>query len=83
MNFTFLEHSSASAHERQSCSGLGGARERVVLEGFAGLCGRYQRVRIDPAELDGLPAAVDVTLEVRGAGEDLELWGRPRGGCPA
>lgn len=68
---------------RRYLAGLGGARERVVLEGFAGLCGRYQRVRIDPEELDGLPAAVDVTLEVRGAGEELELWGRPRVGCPS
>jgi len=64
-------------------AGLDGASERVVLEGFAGLCGRYQRVRIDPEDLDGMPAAVDVTLVVRGSGEDLELWGQPRVGCPA
>jgi hypothetical protein len=30
MNLTFLEHSSASAHERQSCSGLGGARASLA-----------------------------------------------------
>ena len=30
INFTFLEHSSASAHERQSCSGLGGARASLA-----------------------------------------------------
>ena len=30
INLTFLEHSSASAHERQSCSGLGGARASLA-----------------------------------------------------
>lgn len=53
---------------------IAGVRERVVLEGFAGLCGRYQRVKVDPERVEGLPRMVDVELELRG--ED-ELWGRP------
>jgi threonylcarbamoyladenosine tRNA methylthiotransferase MtaB len=64
---------------------LDGAAERVVLEGFAGLSGRYQRVRVAPQDLEGLPAAVDVTLEVREVagdeGRKLELWGHRRVGC--
>ena len=46
---------------------LHGARERVILEGYAGLAGRYQRVRVEPHLLpDGpLPSAVDVYLEAR------------------
>ncbi len=39
-----------------------GRRDTVVLEGFVGLSGRYQRVRVDPKELTGLPKAVDVRL---------------------
>ena len=42
---------------------LDGARDRVVLEGFAGLSGRYQRVHVDPEDIEGVvPAAIDVTL---------------------
>ena len=70
-----LGHELALAYRRS----LDGARERVVLEGLAGLCGRYQRVRVDPEELDGLPPAVDVRIEARaGSGdEDVELVGHP------
>lgn len=59
---------------------LDGARETVVLEGFAGLCGRYQRVRVDPDELVGTPGTVEVRLEARstrGEEPDTELWGHP------
>ncbi len=42
---------------------LVGARERVVLEGWAGLSGRYQRVRVDPDDFPGPPPdVVDVVL---------------------
>lgn len=41
---------------------LVGARDTVVLEGFVGLSGRYQRVRVDPSALEGLPRAVEVVL---------------------
>ena len=41
---------------------LVGARDTVVLEGFVGLSGRYQRVRVAPEELEGLPRAVEVVL---------------------
>ena len=63
--------------------GLAGVRERVVLEGSAGLVGRYQRVRVPPEDLDRFaapPAAVDVRIEVPGpAGgpADATLVGRP------
>jgi tRNA A37 methylthiotransferase MiaB len=71
--------------------GLAGARERVVLEGWAGLSGRYQRVRVRPEEVRGAPpAAIDVTLEARrrerpGAPgkSDWELLGRPLGAVVA
>ena len=63
---------------------LDGARETVVLEGFTGLSGRYQRVRVRPEDLSGpIPAALDVELEaVLRPGEDggegrTELMGRP------
>jgi tRNA A37 methylthiotransferase MiaB len=60
---------------------LAGARETVVLEGFAGLAGRYQRVRIDPRDIDGVPpASIDVRLEVCPGGQDgvrSELRGHP------
>lgn len=60
---------------------LDGARETVVLEGFSGLSGRYQRVRVDPADIEGVPpAAIDVRLEVvPKAGDEggTELLGRP------
>lgn len=41
---------------------LVGRRDTVVLEGFVGLSGRYQRVRVDPEQIEGLPKAVDVEL---------------------
>lgn len=41
---------------------LVGARDTVVLEGFVGLSGRYQRVRVAPEDLEGLPRAVEVVL---------------------
>ncbi len=58
---------------------LAGLRERVVLEGFAGLSGRYQRVRVDPDDLLGPPPAmVDVELEVeRDSSGRCGLLGRP------
>jgi len=44
---------------------LAGARETVVLEGSAGLSGRYQRVQVPLERLPGPPPAVlDVTLEL-------------------
>lgn len=77
----------AHAQGERYRAGLGGARERVVLEGWAGLCGRYQRVRVDPGAVDGPPPpAIDVELEVRRSGapgepaEQVELWGRPIAG---
>jgi len=66
---------------------LEGARETVVLEGFSGLSGRYQRVRVRPEDLAGPPeGSVEVTLEVapiapeEGQEADsgaFELIGRP------
>ena len=58
---------------------LVGAEENVVLEGWSGLSGRYQRVRLDPAEWEGAPPPVArVRLEL---GQDAEgqvaLVGRP------
>ncbi len=45
---------------------LDGVREQVVLEGFSGLSGRYQRVSLDPEAWPGaLPAVADVRLQVR------------------
>lgn len=58
---------------------LDGARETVVLEGFSGLSGRYQRVPVDPDELIGLPKAVEVDLEVE---RDEEGRSRLRGRRP-
>lgn len=65
--------------------GLGGAREHVVLEGGAGLAGRYQRVRVPDADPVACPGSlVEVELEVRenaregGDGARVELLGRPR-----
>ncbi len=59
---------------------LAGVREMIVLEGFAGLSGRYQRVRLDPEEIDGPPPpSIDVVLEARAKadGSGTELFGRP------
>ncbi|MHC4261967.1 MAG: tRNA (N(6)-L-threonylcarbamoyladenosine(37)-C(2))-methylthiotransferase MtaB [Planctomycetota bacterium] len=58
---------------------LEGALDTVVLEGAVGLSGRYQRVRVDLDDFDGLPPeVVDVRLErrVRDDGETV-LIGRP------
>jgi len=56
-----------------------GARETVVLEGFAGLSGRYQRVRVRPEDLAGpLPRAIEVVLDdANGGVGDLDLIGCP------
>ncbi|MDA1266659.1 MAG: tRNA (N(6)-L-threonylcarbamoyladenosine(37)-C(2))-methylthiotransferase MtaB [Planctomycetota bacterium] len=71
-----LAHELGNAYQQS----LVGAQETVVLEGFAGLCGRYQRVRVDPERLAGMPATVDVTLELHSSEgvERRELWGVPR-----
>ena len=74
---------------------LAGARDTVVLEGTAGLSGRYQRVRVDPDALEAVtppgappPELVDVELELEAGGgtEDnpddasgVGLRGRPLG----
>lgn len=64
-----LTHETAERYR----AALAGAEEWVVLEGFSGLCGRYQRVRVPAEELAGAPPAVAVRLEVHGE----ELVGRP------
>jgi threonylcarbamoyladenosine tRNA methylthiotransferase MtaB len=69
---------------------LVGATETVVLEGFAGLSGRYQRVRVDPDWIVGVPPrSIQVRLELRQRLQTdeltsepntepvMELWGRP------
>lgn len=54
---------SAELSERYRRS-LVGAQETVALEGFQGLSGRYQRVHLDPSDLEGVPdGLVDVRLE--------------------
>ncbi len=70
-----LAHDLAVAYQRD----LAGARDWVVLEGFAGLSGRYQRVRLLPEEIEGpLPKAIEVELEPReGPDEGLDLVGHP------
>jgi tRNA A37 methylthiotransferase MiaB len=69
------------AHEQGSAyrGSLHGVHDRVVLEGFAGLSGRYQRVRVPAEEIDGpLPPAVEVELEaVHTEAGDCELVGHP------
>lgn len=68
----------ASELGRAYRASLGGLQETVVLEGFAGLCGRYQRVQVDPDLLQGLPRSVEVELEARVDAEgQVQLWGRP------
>lgn len=53
----------AAGWEQDFRRSLEGARDRVVLEGFAGLSGRYQRVSIAPEDIEGVvPAAIDVEL---------------------
>lgn len=54
----------ASGWEEDFRRELNGARDRVVLEGFVGLSGRYQRVAIHPEDLPGPPPdAIDVILQ--------------------
>ena len=64
--------------------GLAGARDAVVLEGWSGLSGRYQQVRVDPASWPdaGLPPAVlPVELAVEeDADGGARLVGRPLAG---
>ncbi|MEO0660131.1 MAG: tRNA (N(6)-L-threonylcarbamoyladenosine(37)-C(2))-methylthiotransferase MtaB [Planctomycetota bacterium] len=69
----------AAGWERAFRLGLDGARDRIVLDGFAGLSGRYQRVTVDPGAIDGPPpAALDVVLEAREGEEGrVSLVGRP------
>jgi threonylcarbamoyladenosine tRNA methylthiotransferase MtaB len=58
---------------------LAGARDTLVLEGYTGLSGRYQRVRVLPEEIDGpLPEAIEIEIEPR-AGDDgaIDLVGHP------
>ena len=83
----------ASGWEDRFRRDLDGARDRVVLEGFVGLSGRYQRVSIDPADLDGVPPdalEVELACEVRvdeDGRETSRLRGRPLapggGGVPS
>ena len=74
--------------EQEYRRGLDGVEDTVVLEGGSGLSGRYQRVRVDPAEIPegSWPDLLDVRLEVRnadgapgaeGAAGEVELAGRP------
>jgi threonylcarbamoyladenosine tRNA methylthiotransferase MtaB len=74
-----LAHACGEAYRRR----LSGLTERVVPEGFAGLSGRYQRVRLDPADWTGpLPALCDVRLELEQRPEsrdEVGLIGRPLG----
>ncbi|MFT7539937.1 MAG: threonylcarbamoyladenosine tRNA methylthiotransferase MtaB [Gammaproteobacteria bacterium] len=63
---------------------LVGARETIVLEGGAGLSGRYQRVRIPLESFQGpIPPVVEVELELDTPGQDsdgdplVRLLGRP------
>jgi threonylcarbamoyladenosine tRNA methylthiotransferase MtaB len=68
----------AGALARSYRVSLGGLRETVVLEGFAGLIGRYQRVQVDPDHLEGLPRSVEVELDPQVNPEGrVQLWGRP------
>jgi len=57
---------------------LSGGRDTLLLEGgFVGLSGRYQRVRVDPAELAGVPDGLfEVELDARTGTEGTELRGR-------
>ena len=60
---------------------LEGCRDTVLFEGgFSGLCGRYQRVRVDPRSFDGVPSGL-VEVELAPADDAEEegtaLWGRP------
>lgn len=73
----------ASGWEEAFRRDLHGARDRIVLEGFVGLSGRYQRVSIDPELIEGVPPdAIDVVLEyapeITSDGREVaRLRGRP------
>ncbi len=73
----------ASGWEEAFRRDLHGARDRIVLEGFVGLSGRYQRVSIDPELIEGVtPDAIDVVLEyapeITSDGREVaRLRGRP------
>ncbi|MGB0331890.1 MAG: tRNA (N(6)-L-threonylcarbamoyladenosine(37)-C(2))-methylthiotransferase MtaB [Planctomycetota bacterium] len=73
----------ASTWEEAFRRDLHGARDRIVLEGFVGLSGRYQRVSIDPDLIEGVPPdAIDVVLqcapETSSDGREVSrLRGRP------
>lgn len=71
----------ASGWERAFRRSLDGATDRVVLDGFAGLSGRYQRVSVDPDAIEGPPpAALDVRLRASEEGEGrVSLRGAPLG----
>jgi len=73
----------ASALGREYRRGLAGLRDTVVLEGGAGLSGRYQRVRVPLDELPPgrLPDLVEVRLALEGGTQEdeAELVGRPLG----
>ncbi len=60
-----------------------GMDERVVLEGWSGLCGRYQRVRVIPEQYSGPPPAVaHVTLAAeKDADGNVQLVGHRAGGA--
>ncbi len=60
---------------------LNGARETVVLEGWTGLSGRYQRVTVRPEDIEGVPPAmIEVELEVeRNDSDETRLIGKPMG----
>jgi succinylarginine dihydrolase len=47
----------ASRASARYARGLEGVDETVVMEGFAGLSGRYQRIQVDPSLIDGPPPA--------------------------
>lgn len=69
----------ASSWENAFRSRLDGALDRVVLEGFSGLSGRYQRVSVEPEDIEGvLPAAIDVRLKaIETADGTVKLRGLP------
>ena len=77
----------ASGASQEFAASLDGLVETVVLEGFAGLSGRYQRVKIRPDDLPpGLPPkTIEVRIQaqhksVERAGSQatqVELWGLP------
>ncbi|MCB9914305.1 MAG: MiaB/RimO family radical SAM methylthiotransferase [Planctomycetes bacterium] len=57
---------------------LAGLADVVVPEGFVGLSGRYQRVRLEPDDWSGLPPALArVRLALEARGESTALVGRP------